>query len=281
MMQRLRRHLTYANVCATLALFVALTGGAAWAATELAPKSVKSKHIAPKAVKATHIANGQVAARHLNPALRRTLGVPAVAIAGGPGSAGAAGAVGSQGPAGPAGPQGVPGPQGEVGPQGPAGPAGQDVSYKGQRPSAVWVVRQPSFATAENWIEVGRTGAIRVEAWCEATEAGGNVRVQVRLRNSGASGNGSVVIGTTGLSRVAGTGVITTFTGPVTADSDPFRGRSTQIGWTVVSPTGLIADIRFIAYAQRANAGAQQVVTTANRVCAWADAGAGIEEVQR
>jgi hypothetical protein len=280
MMHRLRRHLTYANVCATLALFIALTGGVAWAATELAPRSVKSKHIAPKQVRAVHLANGQVAARHLNPALRRTLGVT---TAGAPGSAGAAGAQGPVGPRGPAGPQGAPGPQGETGAQGPAGPAGQDVSFKGVRPSAIWVVRQPSLAppAPTDWIEVGRAGAIRVEAWCEATETGGNVRVQVRLRNSASSGNGTVIVGTTGLSRVTGTGVVVTFPGPVTADADPNRGRSTQVGWTLVSPSGVISDIRFIAYVQRANAGAQQVVTTSNRVCAWAASGAGIEDVQR
>ena len=45
---RVRKHLTYANVVATIALFLALGGGVAWA---LAKNSVKSKHIANGQVK--------------------------------------------------------------------------------------------------------------------------------------------------------------------------------------------------------------------------------------
>jgi hypothetical protein len=46
---RLRRHLSYANVAATLALFVAL-GGGAYAATQLPPKSVGTKQLKDRAV---------------------------------------------------------------------------------------------------------------------------------------------------------------------------------------------------------------------------------------
>lgn len=46
-MRGLRRHVTYANVTATLALFVALSAGA----YALSRNDVKSKHIAPGAVK--------------------------------------------------------------------------------------------------------------------------------------------------------------------------------------------------------------------------------------
>ncbi len=49
-MRTLRSHLTYANVIATLALFLVLAGGAAFAATKLAKNSVKGKQIAPDAV---------------------------------------------------------------------------------------------------------------------------------------------------------------------------------------------------------------------------------------
>ena len=37
--QRLRRHLTYANVCATLALVIALTGGVAYAQPSCVPRA--------------------------------------------------------------------------------------------------------------------------------------------------------------------------------------------------------------------------------------------------
>jgi hypothetical protein len=46
------RHLTYANLTATLALFIALASGGAYAATQLAPKSVGEKQLRPGAVTA-------------------------------------------------------------------------------------------------------------------------------------------------------------------------------------------------------------------------------------
>jgi hypothetical protein len=56
---RLRQHLSYANVVATLALFVAL-GGASYAALNLPRNSVRSRHIARGAVKRSDIASGAV-----------------------------------------------------------------------------------------------------------------------------------------------------------------------------------------------------------------------------
>ena len=55
-MDRLRSRLTYANVVSSLALFLALTGGAVYAAGkittgDIAANAIKSKQIAPKAVK--------------------------------------------------------------------------------------------------------------------------------------------------------------------------------------------------------------------------------------
>ncbi len=61
----MREKLTYANVVATLALFLALSGGAVYAASkihsnDIAKKAVKSRNIAKGAVKRTKIANGAV-----------------------------------------------------------------------------------------------------------------------------------------------------------------------------------------------------------------------------
>jgi len=50
-----RERLTYANVVATLALFIALTGGVVWAAGKIG-----SRDIAKNAVKSKHIKDGQV-----------------------------------------------------------------------------------------------------------------------------------------------------------------------------------------------------------------------------
>lgn len=55
----LRARLTYANVMATVAVFIAL-GGSSYAAVTLTKNSVKSKHIAKGAVKRSDIGKGAV-----------------------------------------------------------------------------------------------------------------------------------------------------------------------------------------------------------------------------
>ncbi|HEX3174095.1 MAG TPA: hypothetical protein VHQ43_07740 [Solirubrobacterales bacterium] len=59
-MQTLLRKLTYANVVATLALFLALGGGAVWAAGQLGKNVVKSKNIAANAIRTQDIAKNAV-----------------------------------------------------------------------------------------------------------------------------------------------------------------------------------------------------------------------------
>src|SRR5882724_8898652 len=61
-MGRIRSKLTYANVVATLALFLALTGGAVYAASK-----IHSRNIAKNAVKSRNIAKSAVKARNLAP----------------------------------------------------------------------------------------------------------------------------------------------------------------------------------------------------------------------
>ena len=56
----LRPRLNYANVVATLALALAITGGTAYAVSKLASNSVKSKNIAKGAVKGSDIAKNAV-----------------------------------------------------------------------------------------------------------------------------------------------------------------------------------------------------------------------------
>ncbi len=62
-MKKIRGSLTYANVIATLALFLALSGGVVYAASTLGANSVKSKNIAAKAVKARNLAKNAVKAK--------------------------------------------------------------------------------------------------------------------------------------------------------------------------------------------------------------------------
>jgi hypothetical protein len=61
-MSGIRSKFTYANVVATLALFLALTGGAVWAASK-----IHSRNIAKNAVKSRNIAKSAVKARNLAP----------------------------------------------------------------------------------------------------------------------------------------------------------------------------------------------------------------------
>jgi hypothetical protein len=114
-MREIRTRLTYANVVASLALFVAL-GGTSYAAVQLARDSVRSKHIkngevgrpdlARSAVDSAKVKNGSLLEEDFAAAQ-----LPA----------------GAQGPAGPQGPaagQGPPGPQGDTGAQGSQGATG-------------------------------------------------------------------------------------------------------------------------------------------------------------
>jgi hypothetical protein len=64
MAQRLRAHLTYANVIATIALFLAL-GGTGWAAARLARNSVGPAQIRTNAVGAAEIRTGAVRANEI------------------------------------------------------------------------------------------------------------------------------------------------------------------------------------------------------------------------
>jgi len=91
-MRRLRRHLSYANVTATLALLLALGLGSAYAAGQLAPKSVGARQLRPGAVTADKIRKHAVTAPKLE-----ALAVKQGKIAGGAvnGSKIADGAVGS------------------------------------------------------------------------------------------------------------------------------------------------------------------------------------------
>jgi hypothetical protein len=94
----MRARLTYANVTATLALFLAL-GGVSWAAVTLPARSVGTRELKNNAVKSNKIADGAVR--------RADLAADALPVRGPAGARGAAG------------PRGATGLQGATGPQGP------------------------------------------------------------------------------------------------------------------------------------------------------------------
>lgn len=69
-MKRIRASLSYSNVVATLALFLALTGGAVWAADKITSKqigkgAVKTKNLAKNAVKKKNLAKNAVTTNKL------------------------------------------------------------------------------------------------------------------------------------------------------------------------------------------------------------------------
>jgi hypothetical protein len=97
-MRRAGRFLTYANVCATLALFVALSSGVSWAAGQL----IGGKDIESDAISARLLAKGSVTSRAV-----KDHSLKAVDFAKRQLPAGARGATGAQGAAGPTGPAGA------------------------------------------------------------------------------------------------------------------------------------------------------------------------------
>ena len=113
----MRRHLTYANVIASICLFVVL-GGSAYAAATITGKQVKDNSLT-----SADIRNGTLGSADLKRGLLATQ-------APGNGAPGAQGATGPAGPQGATGPQGAPGPQGDAGPQGVPGAKG-DTGPKG------------------------------------------------------------------------------------------------------------------------------------------------------
>jgi hypothetical protein len=105
MLTKLRDGMTYANVMATVAVFIAL-GGSSYAAVALQRNSVKNAHIASGAVTSAKVRDGSL--------LRRDFRSGQL-VAGAQGPAGPHGAQGLQGLTGPRGLQGLPGDKGAPG----------------------------------------------------------------------------------------------------------------------------------------------------------------------
>jgi hypothetical protein len=103
-----RRHLTYANVMATIAVFVAL-GGSSYAALRVTGKQVADRSLTGRDVKTGSLTSRQIKDRSLRAKDFRAGQLPA----------------GVQGPQGIAGPQGPDGPKGEKGDTGAKGDAGE------------------------------------------------------------------------------------------------------------------------------------------------------------
>jgi hypothetical protein len=171
-MNRLLNKLTYANVMATIAVFVAL-GGVGYAATRLPRNSVGTKQIRKAAVTPAK----------LNKAAKRTLQGPV----GPEGPRGADGARGPAGPQGQRGPQGATGSRGEQGAPGAKGDRGEkgENGDPGERGSPgdpgsarAWasvdaegkLIATKGFASA-TWQPADEDYCVQLEAAIDATES--------------------------------------------------------------------------------------------------------------
>ena len=96
-MSRIRSHLSYANVTASLALFVAL-GGTSYAVTQLPRNSVGSKQIRTGAVGASEVRTGAVRSRDIG---NRSVALRDISLGARRSLRGQQGPTGPQGPAGP------------------------------------------------------------------------------------------------------------------------------------------------------------------------------------
>jgi hypothetical protein len=128
----MKAHLTYANVLATLAIFIAL-GGVSWAATQLPRNSVGTAQLKKNAVNSSKVKDRSLLAKDFKSGqlpkgatgMVGPQGDPGmVGPQGDPGANGATGVTGPIGPNGPQGPPGEPGKDGDLGPQGAEGPPG-------------------------------------------------------------------------------------------------------------------------------------------------------------
>lgn len=122
----LKGRLTFSNVVAVVALFIAL-GGASYAAVKIPRNSVGTKQLKKNAVVSSKVKNGSLLAKDFKKGQlpKSTTGPQGpVGATGAAGLRGATGPAGTPGASGATGADGVPGVTGEVGPTGATGPTG-------------------------------------------------------------------------------------------------------------------------------------------------------------
>ena len=152
-MARITSRLTYANVMASLAMFIAL-GGSSYAAVKLSKNSVKSPHIKNGQVKNADLGGNAVTTNKVKDGtLLSTDFKPGQLVAGAPGPAGAAGAKGDKGDTGA---KGDPGAKGDTGAQGPAGTARAYAVVNGDASPTFVATHTKNFESVTNVTGLGQ-----------------------------------------------------------------------------------------------------------------------------
>jgi hypothetical protein len=179
MLSKIGRRLTYANVIGTIALFLAL-GGGAYAALKLPKNSVGSAQIKKDAVNSSKVKNGSLLAGDFKA---------------GQLPAGPQGAQGAQGPKGEQGAQGAQGSQGVQGPKGDTGTVDTSNVYSKSEADARFLTKDRlessgftklAAAASPAPVTLLTRGPITFTATC-ADLGGGDIMVNVRAQSSEAS----------------------------------------------------------------------------------------------
>jgi hypothetical protein len=180
MLHRIFVHLR-ANAVGYVALFVAL-GGSSYAATRLAPGSVRTSAIAKGAVTHSKLASNSVSSANVaNASLGSSDFKPGTFLQGLKGDAGAAGSGGLRG---------LDGLKGDAGPTGPAGPAGHDGSASlGMQARAAGSVSAPHGAATS----VPVTGGTWTQPAGKLDFIAGSVTLQTPATCTGSFGNSLIV----------------------------------------------------------------------------------------
>jgi hypothetical protein len=202
MVNRLRPHLTYANVIASLALFFAL-GGVSYAAVTLPRNSVGARQISNGAVTGTKVRDGSLSAKDFSSTLLSSLKA-AKSTGGTPGQAGPKGDPGAKGDA------GTPGAKGDAGPRGVSAwdsiPSGQTVTGAFEYDSAASAAGDfrtyvtlparapvPLTAAAVNFATDGSAVTTDDDASCDGSLASPDApagKVCIYLNNTASDGSG-------------------------------------------------------------------------------------------
>jgi hypothetical protein len=145
-MRRARGRLTYANVMATLAMFIAVGGASAFAATQLGKNSVGAKQIRTGAVRSAEVKDRSLLAKDFK---------SGQLLSGGNGETGA---------------KGTPGLAGEPGKTGPQGPGA--ISLNGQ------------FPVDNQYHEIATVDGVRVAILCDASSGPATILEVARASSS-------------------------------------------------------------------------------------------------